>query len=131
MVKLYRGEEIGYLIRESNNPLAGCNMAHAEMTALLGLKEGEHPNRRTYTLYTSMEPCAMCFGTMVMMNIRKIRYGARDSFAGATSLNDKMDYIKNKGIDIKQGSEEIEAFQLILQSAYECERQHSKNGRII
>lgn len=108
------------------HPLAGTNMAHAEMTAMLGLRESEHADIRNYILYTTMEPCPMCFGTMVMMNIRHIRYGARDGFAGATSLNDKLDYIKDKKIDIKRGIDEIEAFQLILQSAYEHRRHHPR-----
>ena len=44
----------------------------------------------------------MCFGTMVMMNIRNIYFAARDGFAGATALNDKLDYIKNKNIILKE-----------------------------
>lgn len=110
----------------SKNPLAGCNMAHAEMTAMLGLREWQHPEIKSYILYTTMEPCPMCFGTMVMMNFRSICYGARDSVAGAIVLNDKIDYIKSKKMAIQQGSEEIEIFQLILQSAYELEREHPK-----
>ncbi len=100
-------------------------MAHAEMNALLGLNEIDHPEIRSYILYTTMEPCPMCFGTAIMMNIRNISYGARDGFAGATSLNDKLDYIKGKNINIEyEGGGEIEVFQLILQSVYEYERQH-------
>lgn len=111
---------------EGSSPLAGTNMAHAEMDALLGLNEKEHPDIRKYILYTTMEPCPMCFGTAVMMNIRNIYFAARDGFAGATALNDKLEYIKNKNITIKQGSQEMEAFQLILQSAYEYERKHPR-----
>lgn len=111
---------------ESLNPLARTNMAHAEMTAMLGLNEKDHPDIRNYELYTTMEPCPMCFSTMVMMNIRNIRYGARDGYAGATELNEKMRYINNKKIDIQRGSKEIEAFQLILQSAYEYSRKHPR-----
>ncbi len=112
--------------RNSTNVLAGTNIAHAEMTAMIQLKEYEHPDIRTYTLYTTMEPCPMCFGTMVMMNIRNLTYGARDGFAGAANLNDKMDYIKNKGINIEKADSELEAFQLIMQSAYECMRIHAR-----
>lgn len=115
----------------SDNPLTGTNMAHAEMNAMLGLRQSEHPDIRSYTLYTTMEPCPMCFGTIVMMSIRNIHYGARDGYAGATSLNDKLNYIKNKEIVIKKGIEEIEAFQLILQSAYEYESHHPRIENIL
>lgn len=117
--------------REGSTPLAGTNMAHAEMDALFGLNEKEHPDIRKYILYTTLEPCPMCFGTMVMMNIRNIYFAARDGFAGATVLNNKLDYIKSKNIVIKQGNEEMEAFQLILQSAYEFQRQHPKVEEIL
>lgn len=117
--------------KKSSTLLAGTNMAHAEMDALFGLKESEHPDIRSYILYTTMEPCPMCFGTMVMMNIRNIHYAAGDGFAGATLLNDKLDYIKNKNITINQGSKEIEAFQLIMQSAYEYNRKHPRMEDIL
>lgn len=110
----------------NRNPLAGTNMAHAEMNALFGLKAMDHPHIRTYILYTTMEPCPMCFGTAVMMNIRKINYGARDGFAGAAELNNKLEYIKNKNINLKYEGGEIEVFQLILQTAFEYERQHPR-----
>ena len=116
---------------KSDNPLARSNMAHAEMTAMLGLREIEQTDIKKYILYTTMEPCPMCFGAMVMMNIRTIRFGARDGFAGATSLNDKLDYIKSKEIDIKRGIDEIEDFQLILQSSYEYNRQHPRIDSIL
>lgn len=114
-----------------DNPLSGTNMAHAEMNAMLGLKEIDHPNIREYILYTTMEPCPMCFGTMVMMSIRNIYYGARDGFAGATSLNNKLDYISKKKITVQKGVEELELFQLILQSAYEYEREHPRVDYIL
>ncbi|MPQ30554.1 hypothetical protein E4V42_03765 [Clostridium estertheticum] len=109
----------------------GNNLAHAEMTAMLGLREIEHSDIRKYILYTTMEPCPMCFGAMVMMHIRNIRFGTRDGYAGSTSLNNKLDYIKCKEIDIKRGIDEIEAFQLILQSSYEYRRQHARIENIL
>ncbi|GFP76800.1 nucleoside deaminase [Clostridium fungisolvens] len=109
----------------SNNPLAGTGMAHAETTAMLTLKREEHLNIKKYTLYTTMEPCPMCFGAMVMVGIRNIKYAARDGYAGATELNDKMEYIKSKNMNFSRENEELEAFQICLQSAYEYKTQHS------
>lgn len=113
------------------SPLAGTNMAHAEMNAMLGLNEIDHPNIREYILYTTMEPCPMCFGTMVMMSIRNIYYGARDGLAGASSLNEKLEYISRKKITVQRDVEELEQFQLILQTAYEYEREHPRVDYIL
>lgn len=110
----------------SKNPLSGTYMAHAEMTAMITLKEKEHPEVKKYTLYTTMEPCPMCFGTMVMMGIRNLRYAARDGFAGATEINNKMDYIRNKEINIDMEGSELEVFQICLQASYEYIRKHDR-----
>jgi tRNA(adenine34) deaminase len=110
---------------KSSNPLAGTDMAHAEMTAMLNLKLEEHPEVRSYCLYTTMEPCPMCFGTMVMNSIRNIKFAARDGYAGAAELNEKSRYIKNKGISITRGDDEMEIFQIALQTAFEYKRENS------
>lgn len=117
--------------QKSKNALAGTYMAHAEMTALMQLKVSEHPEIRSYTLYTTMEPCPMCFGTLLMMHIRDLKYGARDNFAGATCLKDKMDYISNKKIETQQGGEELEWFQIILQSSFEYIRKNRRMEELL
>ncbi len=111
---------------ESQHPLTGTTMAHAEMTAMSQLKIADHPNIRSYTLYSTMEPCPMCFGACVMVNIRHVCFAAHDGFAGATSLNDKLDYIKSKKINVSFAGEKVQAFQLILQSAFETQRNHPR-----
>jgi tRNA(adenine34) deaminase len=110
---------------KSKNPLAGTYLAHAEMIAMASLKEKEHKNIREYTLYTTMEPCPMCFGTMVMMGIRNVKYAARDGYAGATVLNNKIDYIVNKNIQINS-EPYLEKLQICLQTAFECIRKHPR-----
>lgn len=110
---------------ESSNPMAGTYMAHAEVTALMQLKAKDHPNIRSYSLYTTMEPCPMCFGAMLMMHIYNLKYAARDGFAGATELNDTIDYIKSKAMRIEKGPDELEIFQIALQTAFECKRERS------
>jgi tRNA(adenine34) deaminase len=116
---------------DSNHPLAKTTMAHAEMTAMSQLEVLEHPNIRSYTLYSTMEPCPMCFGACVMVNIRNVAFASYDAFAGATALNDKLDYIKRKNIHLTFGGEDIQAFQLILQTAFECTRNHPRYQEIL
>ncbi len=115
----------------SNHALSGTCMAHAEMTAMSTLTEKDHPDIKKYTLYTTMEPCPMCFGTMVMMGIRNLKYAARDGFAGATELNNKMEYIRNKKIKIDMEGTELEVFQICLQTSYEYTRNHKRIEEIL
>lgn len=112
--------------KKSKNALAGTDMAHAEMTAMMQLKADEHPDIRSYVLYTTMEPCPMCFGTMLMIHICDLRYGARDGFAGATNLKDKIEYMKKKKMNIVGDYGELESFQIILQTSFECIRKHPR-----
>ena len=115
---------------DSDHPLAGTTMAHAEMTALSQLKEKDHPRIRTYTLYSTLEPCPMCFGTIIMMNIRNLQFAGRDGYGGATALKNTLKYIKNKPMTIERGSDEMEVVQITLQSAFECRRNHPRMRNI-
>jgi tRNA(adenine34) deaminase len=117
--------------KTNTNCLAGTYMAHAEMAAMMQLKESEHPDIRDYTLYTTMEPCPMCFGAMLMVHICSLKYAARDGFAGATGLKDKMEYTRNKKMDIERGCEDLEAFQIVLQTVFEYGRQHRRMEDIL
>ena len=74
---------------------------HAETECVQMLDVIKFADVREYILYTSMEPCPMCMGTIVMGNIRKVRIAARDGWAGATDICNKSEYIKDKHIDIQ------------------------------
>ena len=81
--------------------LYGNNLAHAEINAIVQLKRKEHPNIRAYTLYTTTEPCILCFGAIVMGNVRHCKYAARDRYAGAARYTEHSDYVKSKNIQIE------------------------------
>lgn len=115
----------------SSHPLAQSIMGHGEMSALFHLKVHHHPRIKNYTLYSTMEPCPMCFGTCVMMNIRRIVYAAQDHFAGATSLHDKLEYIHNKQIKLQHVGHDLEVFQLVMQTAFEMTRDHPRRVDIL
>ena len=87
---------------EGDGLICHSELAHAEMNALLALSGSgvveRHPRIRECVLYTTLEPCPMCFGAIVMSSIRHVRFAARDSWAGATHLNESDRYIKSKNI---------------------------------
>lgn len=62
--------------RDGPGPLAGIPMAHAEMNALAGLPPGESGGG---ALYTTFEPCLMCFATITgTYHIPRVLDAARD-----------------------------------------------------
>jgi tRNA(adenine34) deaminase len=70
--------------------LAGTYIAHAELNALAGLpalptRDGHGPYSR-HTLYTTLEPCALCVGAALMVMIGKVRFASRDHYGGGAAL---------------------------------------------
>jgi tRNA(Arg) A34 adenosine deaminase TadA len=66
--------------------LAGTYIAHAELNALAALpshpaREGHGPYDR-HTLYTTLEPCALCIGAALMVMIGEVRYASTDRYGG-------------------------------------------------
>lgn len=58
--------------------------AHAEIVALREAARAAGNYRLTgATLYSTIEPCAMCAGALVQARIKRLVYGARDERAGA------------------------------------------------
>lgn len=93
-------------------------LAHAETNAILQLNEYEnHPNIRSYVLYTVMEPCPFCFGAIAMGSIKHVKYAARDGWAGATSLIHENKYLHNKQITVEGPFTKLEQLQLAWQGS--------------
>ena len=62
-------------------------MDHAEMLALRAFLDAEHViDPGEVTVYATMEPCLMCFSTLILNGIRKIVYGYEDVMGGGTNL---------------------------------------------
>ncbi|MBR3050036.1 MAG: tRNA adenosine(34) deaminase TadA [Selenomonadaceae bacterium] len=80
----------GILISREHNRIEQLNdaTAHAE---ILALRAGSQKlNRRRLsdcTLYSTVEPCAMCAGALILCRVKRLVYGATDSkFGAAESL---------------------------------------------
>jgi tRNA(Arg) A34 adenosine deaminase TadA len=91
-------------------------LAHAEVNALLGLDNRKHPKAiaRDYTLYSTMEPCPLCFASLYMSDVETLRYAARDPFGGSTNLLGTTPYLSRKTRHIHGPVDVLESVSIFL-----------------
>jgi tRNA(adenine34) deaminase len=56
---------------------------HAEMEALRAVPQGHWRRSSEMVLYTTLEPCLMCFGAILLHGIGRVVFGSEDSFGGS------------------------------------------------
>lgn len=84
-VVVYQGGIVG---RGFNAPISRCDpTAHAELGAIQeAARFVKNYRLADMTLYSTLEPCAMCAGAMVHARIQRLVFGARDlRFGGVRS----------------------------------------------
>ena len=59
---------------------------HAEMRALAGVDDELWPQAGQMTCYTTLEPCVMCFGALLLHGVGRVVFGAYDVLGGAGPL---------------------------------------------
>lgn len=60
---------------------------HAEIIALRSiLKSSVDVDLSQVTVYSTMEPCLMCFSTLIVSGVKKFVYGYEDAMGGGTNL---------------------------------------------
>jgi tRNA(Arg) A34 adenosine deaminase TadA len=82
---------------------------HAEMVALSKIPVPALEQR--LTLYTTVEPCPMCFGATNVARIACLHFGTPDPWAGSTDLVNGNWYMRRKQMDIRPAEP---AFQRIM-----------------
>jgi tRNA(adenine34) deaminase len=97
------GADGALLAVAGNRTRTDCDpTAHAEIVALRAAAQRAGNYRLTgATVYSTIEPCAMCAGALVQARVKRLVYGARDERAGAvesvfrvcdaSSLNHQME----------------------------------------
>lgn len=63
-------------------------LAHAELEALLEGGEAAWSRHDDCVLYTTVEPCPMCLGAVVMADVPHVVFAAHDANAGIHHLGD-------------------------------------------
>ena len=96
--------------------------AHAETLCVRDLDTAKYNDYRHYHLYTTMEPCPMCMGVIVMGGIRNIHVAAKDKYCGALHYLDYDPYMRDKQIQVWMDAPEMGSVQIVQQCYHENRR---------
>jgi tRNA(Arg) A34 adenosine deaminase TadA len=103
----------------NENYFPNNKVAHAETIAVQSLDLKVYNDPGSYIVYACAEPCPMCFGTIVMGNIRTIKIAAKDAYCGATEMAELSAYVKSKQMKISFEPGLMGAVQVTMQSYFE------------
>ena len=103
-VLVHKGEILG---RGHNRRVQkGSCILHAEMDALENAGRLSASVYKECVLYTTLSPCAMCSGAIILYGIPKVVIGENKSFMGEESL------LRSRGVDI-QVVQDVACMQLM------------------
>jgi tRNA(adenine34) deaminase len=103
--------------------------AHAEIVALrAAAKRAGNYRLGGTTVYTTIEPCAMCAGALVAARVKRLVYGAEDARFGAvnTHFGIGISQVLNHRLEISSGILEEECRGL-LQEFFRMRRERGGN----
>jgi tRNA(adenine34) deaminase len=79
------------IARAHNTGYSEANrMAHAELKALESVKDILEQHKNELTLYTTSEPCPMCFGAIVLMKVKRVVVGFDADQSGSLDLQEHL-----------------------------------------
>ncbi|MGV1099907.1 nucleoside deaminase [Thiovibrio sp. JS02] len=82
------GETVATGKREHSLNEEATELDHAEIVALRDLLQRRPDiDRRSLTVYSTMEPCLMCYSTLLLNGVRTFVYAYEDAMGGGTGLN--------------------------------------------
>jgi tRNA(adenine34) deaminase len=85
---------------------------HAEIDALTNAREIVFRRHEDCVVYTTVEPCVMCLGTIVMADIRHVVFGAFDGNRGGTDMWRNVPYVGKEILRYEGGVLEAECTEL-------------------
>lgn len=108
-VLVHRGEIIG---RGHNRRVQrGSAILHGEMDALENAGRQTAAVYRECTIYTTLSPCAMCSGAILLYGIRRVIVGENQTFLGEEEL------LRSRGVtvDVVQDSRCLELMRQLIE----------------
>lgn len=96
-----------------------CKVDHAETECIQLLDIEKYPDLSNYTMYTSMEPCPMCIGTIIMSNLKVVHVAAHDAWAGASDILLTNAYAQKKSVEVVFAEDFLANMQIALQGCVE------------
>ncbi len=79
----------------------GSVIRHAEMEALENAGRQPASVYRQATLYTTLSPCAMCSGAVLLYGIPRVIIGENKTFVGEEAL------LRSRGVDVEVVQEQV------------------------
>ena len=76
----------GKIIAEGKNAIWSPTFnpnRHAEIEALRSVPQSLWESSRNMILYTTLEPCLMCVGAILLHHVGRVMYGSADDYGGA------------------------------------------------
>jgi len=87
-VLVSRGRIVARGARLSSNGSMVNEIDHAEIRALYQLTRSEEPiDPSGITLYSTLEPCLMCFSAIMLAGIRRVVFAYEDVMGGGTCID--------------------------------------------
>lgn len=92
-VLVHDGEMIGK--GHNRRVQKGSSILHAEMDALESAGRRPASVYKKCVLYTTLSPCAMCCGSIILYKIPRVVIGENKTFMG------EEDYLRSKGVEVE------------------------------
>ena len=72
------------------------HLAHAELRCLLACAQLIFDRGPDCVLYTTVEPCVLCLGALVMANVRNVVFGVADLYINTREMVEKVSYVRRR-----------------------------------
>lgn len=88
----------GRIVGRGSNKFATSrsHIAHAEMDALMACASYLYDHGHECIIYSTVEPCMMCLGAIVMANIRNIVFGMYDNHLRPRDFVEMSPYVRQR-----------------------------------